>query len=102
MQRPNSSRFTPGMRPLNIALLVLLVLLQYRVWIGEGSFTAVSRLGEMLDDQQVINEQLRRRNAQLEAEVRDLKEGGEAIEERARRELGMIAADETFFQVVDE
>lgn len=90
------------MRPLNIALLVLLVFLQYRAWIGEGSFTAVSRLSELVEDQQMINQQLRRRNAQLEAEVRDLKAGGEAIEERARRGLGMIAADETFFQVVDE
>lgn len=90
------------MRPINVALLVLLVLLQYRVWIGEGSFTAVSRLGELVEDQRIINEQLQRRNAQLEAEVRDLKEGGEAVEERARSELGMIAKDETFFQVVDE
>lgn len=90
------------MRPINFALLVLLVLLQYRVWIGEGSFTAVSRLGELVEDQRNINEQLQRRNAQLEAEVRDLKEGGEAVEERARSELGMIAKDETFFHVVDE
>ncbi len=90
------------MRPINVVLLVLLVLLQYRVWIGEGSFTAVSRLGELVEDQRIINEQLQRRNAQLEAEVRDLKEGGEAVEERARSELGMIAKDETFFHVVDE
>jgi cell division protein FtsB len=85
------------------ALLVLLLVgLQYKLWIGEGSVAEVWQLRQALEAQQAENEELRNRNSALDAEVTDLKTGLDAIEERARRELGMIRQDETFFQVVEQ
>jgi cell division protein FtsB len=85
------------------AVLVLLLLgLQYKLWIGEGSVAEVWQLRKTLEAQQAENEELRNRNSALDAEVTDLKTGLDAIEERARRELGMIRSDETFFQVVEQ
>lgn len=81
-------------------LVVLLLGLQYKLWIGEGSVAEVWQLRQTLEAQRAENEELRYRNAALDAEVTDLKTGLDAIEERARRELGMIRRDETFFQVV--
>ena len=86
-----------------IALLALLLLvLQYKLWLGDGNLPEVWQLRDAIEAQKVENEKLRQRNAALEAEVRDLKKGLEAIEERARSELGMIKKDETFFQVIEE
>ncbi|HSP00164.1 MAG TPA: cell division protein FtsB [Thioalkalivibrio sp.] len=82
-------------------LVVLLLGLQYKLWIGEGSFAEVWQLSQTLEAQRAENEELRNRNNALDAEVTDLKTGLDAIEERARRELGMIRRDETFFQVVE-
>jgi cell division protein FtsB len=83
-------------------LLVLLLLgLQYKLWIGEGSVAEVWQLRQALEIQRAENEELRTRNAALDAEVTDLKTGLDAIEERARRDLGMIRRDEIFFQVVE-
>jgi cell division protein FtsB len=85
------------------ALLVVLLLgLQYKLWIGEGSVAEVWQLRQALEAQRAENEELHNRNSALDAEVTDLKTGLDAIEERARRELGMIRRDETFFQVVEQ
>jgi cell division protein FtsB len=82
-------------------LVVLLLGLQYKLWIGEGSVAEVWQLRQALETQRAENEELRTRNAALDAEVTDLKTGLDAIEERARRDLGMIRRDEIFFQVVE-
>lgn len=85
-----------------IAFLVLLfIVLQYRLWVGDGSLAEVQRLRESIAQQQAENGHLRERNAALDAEVRDLKQGLIAVEERARTELGMIREDEVFFQIID-
>jgi cell division protein FtsB len=82
------------------ALLALLVALQWPVWFGKGGWFKVwERQGE-LSKQERTNEEKRLRNAALEADVRDLKDGSGAIEERARQELGMIKKGEVFVQVL--
>lgn len=89
------------MRLLVIILILLLLILQYRLWVGEGSLAEVTNLREQVSAQKEENQRLKDRNAALDAEVQDLKTGYEAIEERARSELGMIKDDETFYQIVD-
>ena len=88
------------MKYLAAALLVLLVLLQYRLWFGDAGVREVNRLRAEIEHQQVENELLRERNRTLSAEVQDLKKGTIAIEERARTDLGMVGQRETFYQVV--
>ena len=88
------------MRFLVLALLVLIAALQYPLWFGKGGWLRVWELDRQLQEQRAANEKLRQRNAALEAEVRDLKNGYEAIEERARSELGMIKPDEVFYEVL--
>jgi len=89
------------MRYLNIALIVMLAVLQYDLWIGEGSMASVWQLQHTIDKQHAENDRLKSRNDGLTAEVEDLKSGLSAIEERARSELGMIKKDETFVQLVE-
>ena len=89
------------MKLLIVALLVLLFFLQYRVWLGEGSLTEIWRMHQAIEAQMQENAALKERNAALDAEVKDLKHGLAAIEERARAELGMIKKDETFYRVVE-
>lgn len=84
------------------SLLMLLSLLQYRLWVGDGSLAEVSQLKHAIAAQEQENKTLDERNRALDAEVKDLKQGLVAIEERARSELGMIRKDETFFQFVEE
>lgn len=81
------------------ALLLLLALLQYPLWFGKGGLLRVAELERQLADQRALNQQLEARNAALEAEVRDLKSGLEAIEERARYELGLVKEGEVFVLV---
>ena len=88
------------MKWLAAALAVAIILLQYRVWLSEDGVRQVARLRQAVATQSAENEQLAERNRQLAAEVRDLKTGLEALEERARSDLGMIARNETFYQVV--
>lgn len=88
------------MRSLLVVLLILLALLQYKLWLGEGGFTDVKRLEQKVVEQQQENALLQQRNEELQAEVADLREGIEAIEERARSELGMIQEEEEFYLVV--
>jgi len=83
-------------------LIIILLALQYKLWVGQGSLAEVSRLQQAIAKQTAANAQQRERNDALDAEVQDLKKGVEAIEERARSELGMIKQDETFFQIFDE
>jgi cell division protein FtsB len=81
-------------------LLILLVLLQYRLWFGDGSVREVAQLQTQISAQEEQNAKLRERNRTLAAEVQDLKKGTTAIEERARTDLGMVGKSETFYQVV--
>lgn len=81
-------------------LVVVTVLLQYRLWLSDDGIREVSRLRSAVEQQRGANAELYRRNAQLAAEVGDLKGGMAALEERARSELGMVSSNESFFQVV--
>ncbi len=75
--------------------------MQYKLWFGDGSVREVIQLRQTVEEQHSKNDQIKQRNIVLEAEVEDLKTGLEAIEERARSELGMIKDDETFIHIVD-
>ena len=88
------------MKALAYVLAGLVLALQYPLWIGKGSWTRVRELDRQLVQQRDTNARLKARNDALDAEVRDLKEGSDALEERARMELGMIKRDEVFYQVV--
>jgi len=81
--------------------VLLLVLLQYRLWFGNGSMTEVHHLKNQISQVEEDNRKIKERNLSLTAEVYDLKQGQEAIEERARSEMGMIKYDETFYQIID-
>lgn len=83
-------------------LLALVALLQYPLWFSSGGLPAIWQLHREIEVQRAENQKLTERNRALAADVIDLKEGLEAIEERARAELGMIKKGETFFQVVEE
>lgn len=89
------------MRSLTLALAALVVLIQYPLWFGKGGWLRVWEVDQQIAQQRQTNARLTARNGALDAEVRDLKQGLEAIEERARSELGMIRQDEIFFQVLD-
>ena len=89
------------MKALIAILIVLLLILQYKLWFGDGNMREVWQLQSDIEEQKKENEKLRERNAALEAEVQDLKQGLEAIEERARSELGMIKKGETFYQIIE-
>ncbi len=89
------------MRTLAGILTALIVLVQVPLWLGKGGWLRVWEVDRQLDAQRVKSEQLQARNQALDAEVRDLKQGVDALEERARYELGMIKSDEVFFQIVE-
>ena len=91
------------MKVLGLILFALIILLQYPLWLGKGSWQRVWEVDQHVASQHETNQKLQIRNAALDAEVQDLKQGSAAIEERARNELGMIKQDEIFFQVeIDE
>jgi cell division protein FtsB len=91
------------MKWLALVLFGMLLLLQYRLWFAdEGSLAEVHRLEQQLERQQSLNAELRTRNEQLEQEVLELQQGLETVEERARRDLGMIRDGETYYQVLEE
>ena len=90
------------MRWLSVALVALIVLLQYPLWIGKGGWLRVWDVDHQFQLQKEGNKMLEIRNAGLDAEVRDLKQGYDAIEERARFELGMIKLDEVFVQITEK
>src|SRR2546422_5591907 len=88
------------MKILALTLAAFILLLQYPLWLGKGGWLRVWSLDQQVQEQKEANARLSQRNGALDAEVRDLKQGFEAIEERARYELGLIKQDEIFFQVV--
>lgn len=90
------------MRILALALATLIILIQYPLWLGKGGWLRVWEVDRQIREQREINQKLQVRNTALDAEVNDLKQGFDAIEERARSELGMIKHDEVFFQVLDD
>tara|TARA_R100001143_G_scaffold50533_1_gene45483 strand:+ start:350 stop:667 length:318 start_codon:yes stop_codon:yes gene_type:complete len=83
-------------------LFVILLGLQYRLWIGEGSYADIDRLDAEVEMQTLENAELLERNASLQNEVQELQEGMDAIEEHARNELGLIREGETFFLIVED
>jgi cell division protein FtsB len=90
------------MKILAAILGVLILLIQYPLWVGKGSWLRAWEVDRQLQAQRAKNSQFEARNAGLAAEVRDLKQGSEAVEERARHELGMVRTDEVFFQYVEQ
>lgn len=89
------------MKPLLISLAGILLFLQFQLWVGEGSVAALHRLRDDVAQRRISNEELAERNRSLEKEVLALKEGLDAIEERARTDLGMIRDDETFYLFIE-
>ena len=89
------------MKILFAVLVCLLALFQYRLWLGNGGLTEVHHLKQHHEQQLAENKLLKERNDSLAAEVIDLKQGMEAIEERARSEMGMIKSNETFYRVIE-
>ena len=89
------------MKVLSLILAALIILLQYPLWLGKGSWLKVWEVDQQVVAQHETNQKLKTRNGALDAEVRDLKQGYDAIEERARSELGMIREDEVFFNITE-
>ena len=88
--------------PLSLLLGTMAVLLQAQLWLSEGGYRKTMKLRAAVAEQRAMNERLRERNAALDAEVVNLKQGLEAAEERARTDLGLIGPRETFYQVVPD
>lgn len=94
-------RRTTGLGWFALAAVAVVLTLQFRLWAGDGGWREVQRLEAAVAAQRAENAQLRERNARLAADVSDLKQGREAIEERARSELGMVRPGEVYYQVVE-
>lgn len=90
------------MRLIAVSFVILLVLIQYPLWLGKGGWLRVWEFERQVAQAQSQNEKLKERNAKLESEVADLKNGTDSVEERARFELGMIKKDEIFVQILDK
>jgi cell division protein FtsB len=89
-------------KALTLIFVILIALLQYPLWLGKGSWLRVWNVSQQISEQKEKNLSYKQRNETLNAEVRDLKQGNAAIEERARSELGMIKEDEVFYQVIEQ
>jgi cell division protein FtsB len=89
------------MRLIFLSLAALLLLIQYPLWLGKGGWLRVWDLDQQVDAARQKNDELKARNAKLNSEVQDLKDGTGAVEERARYELGMIKENEIFIQILD-
>lgn len=89
------------MRPIFIILIIALVVLQHKLWLGDGNLIQWINLEKKLEDHQSENNKLAARNRAMEAEIKELKSGDQALEEQARYELGMIKDDEEYYQFVD-
>ena len=90
------------MNKLSLIFFLLIILIQYPLWLGDGGFINVVEKNKQIKIQKKINEALKKENNALIAEVNDLKKGTKAIEERARGELNMIKKDEIFFQIINK
>lgn len=88
------------MRWIAVGLVLLILVLQSQLWLGEGSIPAMRRMQAAVAEQRAENERLDERNRALAADVADLRGGLQSVEERARRDMGMIGADEQFYRVV--
>ncbi|KTD82636.1 cell division protein FtsB [Legionella waltersii] len=89
------------MRPVYIILIIALVALQHKLWLGDGNLVQWISIEKKLVAQQEHNEKLSARNKALEADIKELKSGDQALEEQARYELGMVKENETYYQFVD-
>jgi cell division protein FtsB len=89
------------MRWLLLTLLLLLGVLQYRLWFADGSLAEQHRLQLQVEEKTLVNTQLQARNAILEREVMELQSGNKGVEQRAREQLGLVREGETFYQIVD-
>jgi cell division protein FtsB len=89
------------MRPIFIILIIALVVLQHKLWLGDGNLIQWISLEKKLEEHQRENNKLAARNRALEADVKELKSGDQALEEQARYELGMIKEKEVYYQFVD-
>lgn len=101
-ERKESAQLLTWTRAVFWVLMFLFVAFQHRLWVGEGSFAEVWRLKTEIEKQEQENYVLGERNRRLTAEVKDLREGRAAVEERARKQLGMIKSDETLYIVNDD
>lgn len=90
------------MKIISFILVGIIIVLQYSLWVGPGSMSSAWRLKKQLAAQEQENDKLRQRNEVLLAEIKDLKHGHAAIEERARTELGMVKKGETFYQIIEK
>ena len=90
------------MKILAAILCALIVVIQFPLWLGKGGWLRVWELDQQVAAQRAQNARLEARNAGIAAEVRDLKQGLDAVEERARYELGLVRPDEVFFQTVEK
>lgn len=89
------------MRPIFIILIIALVVLQHKLWLGDGNIIQWIKLEKKLEDHRSENNKLAARNRALEADIKELKSGDQALEEQARYELGMIKQNEVYYQFVD-
>ena len=89
------------MRPIFIILIIALVVLQHKLWLGDGNVIQWIKLEQKLEDHRRENNKLAARNRALEADIKELKSGDQALEEQARYELGMIKQNEVYYQFVD-
>jgi cell division protein FtsB len=89
-----------GSRLVSVLLVVLLVILHAQLWIGRGSLPSVNEMQRRLGEQAALNAQAEADNTRLSAEVKDLREGLEMVEEKAREELGMVKPNEVFVQIM--
>lgn len=102
MSFPSTEKTDGGWKIFVAATLLLILSLQYRLWVGEGSLAENNMLQQRVDQAQVENTVSSHRNRLLMAEIKELKTGLESIEDRARSELGMIREGETFYLLIDE
>jgi len=89
------------MRPVYIVLIIALVVLQHKLWLGDGNIIQWVNLQQKLREHQEENDRLATRNKALEADIQELKNGDQALEEQARYELGMVKEDEVYYQFVE-
>ncbi|ABQ55473.1 cell division protein FtsB [Legionella pneumophila] len=89
------------MRPIFIILIIALVALQHKLWLGDGNIIQWIKLEKKLEAHKSQNDKLAARNKALEADIKELKSGDQALEEQARYELGMIKQNEVYYQFVD-
>lgn len=89
------------MRFIVVFLVVALIALQYKLWLGDGGFSELNRTKHKIKAQQTRNQALEARNSRIRANIHELKSGEQALEEQARFELGMIKEGETFYQLID-